>query len=193
MDIQTTSEFENITFEGADFAQLKVTNKVFTDCHFVNANFASADFFKSTFTECSFVNCNLSNVSAEASRMKDVRFENCKMLGFNFAKCDPWLLRVSFNKCLLNLSNFSMLNLGGTSFKGSLLHEVDFIETNLAKCDFTECDLLGARISRSDLRGANFVTAKNYLIDPRNNKVQNARFGTPGVLSLLSAFDIQIE
>lgn len=125
--------------------------------------------------------------------MQDLHFTDCKMIGIDFTKCAPMLFRVAFNKCVLNLCNFSTLRLTDTVFKGCTLREVDFVEANLTKSNFSDSDLKGAIFNKNDLRGANFIGTTGYLINPLNNKIQKAKFGIPEVISLLSVFDIKIE
>lgn len=189
----TESDYENEIFRGLECVEQKISAKTFSNCQFLNSNFSSSDLDKSRFLNCSFVGCNLSNTKPNGCRLQDVHFDSCKMVGVDFTKFDAWIFSVSFSRCLLNLCNFSTLKLSGTSFKSCTLREVDFVEANLAKADFSDCDLRGALFNRTDLRNANFVGAKNYSINPMNNKIQRACFGIPEVLSLLSTFDIKIE
>jgi fluoroquinolone resistance protein len=43
-------------------------------------------------------------------------------------------------------------------------------------------------LEKADLR-----TAYNYSIDPSINKIKKAKFSLPGVVGLLSKYDIEIE
>jgi hypothetical protein len=43
------------------------------------------------------------------------------------------------------------------------------------------------------MSGASFRNAKNYNIDPNNNFLKKTKFSVPEVISLLSAYDIEID
>ena len=73
------------------------------------------------------------------------------------------------------------------------IHESDFTNAYLANYDFGFTDLQSCVFRSADLKGANFVGAKNYYIDPTQNKLKEAKFSQPDVLSLLAAFEIKIE
>ncbi|MBP6090978.1 MAG: pentapeptide repeat-containing protein, partial [Crocinitomicaceae bacterium] len=77
-------------------------------------------------------------------------------------------------------------------FSGSSLQEVDFTEANLAGAIFNECDFHNTVFDRTNLMGANFSTAQNYRINPTNNTLKNAYFSYPGLIGLLSLFNIKI-
>lgn len=108
------------------------------------------------------------------------------MLGSDLSLYDQLLLSMSFSECQLNFSNFSHMKLQGFSFKKSNITEAFFNEKELAKADFSRCDLMGTSFNKNDLKGANFIGAKNYLINPLNNKLEQAQFDLPEALSLLS-------
>ena len=65
--------------------------------------------------------------------------------------------------------------------------------SNLAGSDFGNSDLQASKFQNTNLEKANFVGAKNYYIDPTQNKLKKAKFSSPEVLSLLAGFEIEIE
>ena len=71
--------------------------------------------------------------------------------------------------------------------------KTDFVNANLAKSDFRDSDLQASKFQNTNLENANLVGAKNYYIDPTQNKLKKAKFSSPGVLSLLAGFEIEIE
>ena len=79
------------------------------------------------------------------------------------------------------------------SFKGSILKDCNFFETNLAGADFNACNLEGSLFEQCDLSEADFRNAEKYSINPDQNKLKGAKFSLPEVLSFLAPLDIIIE
>jgi uncharacterized protein YjbI with pentapeptide repeats len=78
-------------------------------------------------------------------------------------------------------------------FVNCTLHEVDFTEADLTASLFENCDLQRTLFANTNLEKADFRTAFNYSIDPELNRIKKARFSMPGVLGLLSKYNIDIE
>ena len=72
-------------------------------------------------------------------------------------------------------------------------HDVDFSECNLKGADFFRTDLRETRFAFCKLDKCNFREATNYLINPLENSIEGAKFSSPEVLSLLDAFEIEID
>ena len=70
---------------------------------------------------------------------------------------------------------------------------MDFTEADLTSSLFDNCELAGARFERTILEKADLRTSRNYSIDPELNKIKKARFSYPGVLGLLSKYEIDID
>jgi len=77
-------------------------------------------------------------------------------------------------------------------FLECIIRENDFINTNLTGSDFSDSDLQASKFQNTNLEKTNFVGAKNYYIDPTQNKLKKAKFSQPEVLSLLARFEIKI-
>lgn len=101
-----------------------------------------------------------------------------------------FLSAVSFHHSQISYSNFYGKNLKKSQFVKCVVADVDFSECNLSTTNFSGTDLRNARFFNTDLTGANFVDAENYFIDPKTNKIKNAKFNLPGALSFLAALDI---
>jgi uncharacterized protein YjbI with pentapeptide repeats len=100
---------------------------------------------------------------------------------------------LGFEVCNLNLSSFYKLKLKNMRFVNCTLHEVDFTEADLTASLFENCDLQRTLFANTNLEKADFRTAFNYSIDPELNRIKKARFSMPGVLGLLSKYNIDIE
>jgi len=80
-----------------------------------------------------------------------------------------------------------------TQFINSSLKGVDFGEANLKQAQFTDCDLHETIFYHSNLQGADFTSARSYIIDINENMVKKARFSKDGLAGLLLQFGIVIE
>jgi uncharacterized protein YjbI with pentapeptide repeats len=115
------------------------------------------------------------------------------MVGLDFSKCKKLLFSITVENCQLLLCNFSEIDLHEMSFGKSRLKECDFFQSNLIKSDFSGCDLEDSVFEVCDLSFANLCRAINYNIDPAKNKVREAKFSMPEVISLLKPLGIVIE
>ena len=85
------------------------------------------------------------------------------------------------------------LDLKNTIFDSCQILDSDFFNTNLMKANFEGSNLEGTRFDSCNLNEASFKNTKNYQIDINRNKVKNAKFSFPEVISLLDVFNIKIE
>lgn len=180
--------FSKINFSAESLLKAEYDNCTFRDCIL-----SDADLNNITFTECLFEDCNLSMAQVKYTSLRNIKFINCKMTGFNFSHCDPFLLQVTFNECILQLASFYKLKLRNTNFNNCDLREADFTEADLAGASFTECDLMGVIFQDSIMEKADFRTARNYSIDPEMNRIKKAKFSREGITGLLDKYQIVIE
>ena len=82
--------------------------------------------------------------------------------------------------------------LKATRFHNCQLKDADFAEADLSAATFDGCDLAGAIFDRSNLEKADFRTARNYRIDPENNRLKKAKFSPLGLAGLLGKYDVVI-
>lgn len=167
------SEFENCTFEGCDLSQ--------------------GDFSGSRFIECSFVRCNLSMVLLRQVQLNAIACSGCKIMGVNFCDCIDSLFFVKFNDCILDYCSFSRKKMVATPFVNCSLKQVDLSECDLTGADFSDSDLLHTRFNRTVLKKANFVTSRNYVLDPENNLIAHAKFSRFGLDGLLQKYALVID
>ena len=115
------------------------------------------------------------------------------MLGLRFDDCNEFGLSFSFERCQMNHCSFYATKIRGTVFKNSQLQECDFTECDLSGATFECCDLRGAIFDRSILEKADFRTARDYIIDPEQNRIGKAKFSLSGIAGVLAKYDIGIE
>jgi len=114
-------------------------------------------------------------------------------MGVLFSECNPFLLSLHFENCLITSCVFSDLSLIRTNFQQCQIDECDFINTDLTEASFEGSDLERTVFENSNLTRTSFVNADNYAFDPNKNILKKTRLSLPGALSLLYSFDVVIE
>jgi len=185
--------FENQTFKDIPCSTEDMNHGEFSHCNFKKCDFSGYNFSGTTFADCSFVDCNLSNIKVNNASFQNVLFENCKILGIVFSTVDPLLITWVYKKCNISFCDFSNLDMKESQFLSCDITESDFIKANLTGSDFSESSLALCKFQNTNLEKVNFVGARNYYINPVNNKLKHAKFSYPEVLSLLDDFGIKVE
>lgn len=183
MQLYTDQRFEKISL---------LPTGDFEGCHFSHCDLNGTELNGINFTECIFENCNLSGAKILQTTFNDVRFISSKILGLHFETANQHLFSVQFEKSTLDLCSFYQCKMKKTTFLHCSLQEVDFTETILTDANFDGCNLKGAKFERTNLEKADLRTAVNYRLDPEQNKVKQARFSSPEVLSLLDKYQLRI-
>ncbi len=164
----------------------------FDNCTFVECDFTKSIFYNCKFTECTFINCDLSLAILKSCIFNDVSFENSKLLGISWSNCvEPFDVR--FDACNISQNSFHLLDLRQIKFVNSLIKDTGFEECNLEAALFDNCNLEQTVFIKNNLKKSNFVTSKNYLIDPEQNDIKKAEFSLPEALSFLSILPIKIR
>lgn len=176
-----------------DLTDAPVSAADYEGCRFRHCDFSNMELSGINFTECIFEHCNLSGTKILQTTFNDVRFINCKILGLHFETANQHLFSVQFEKSTLDLCSFYQCKMKKTAFLHCSLQEVDFTETILTEANFEGCNLKGAKFERTQLEKADLRTAVNYSMDPEQNKLKQARFSSPEVLSLLDKYQLRIS
>jgi uncharacterized protein YjbI with pentapeptide repeats len=196
MELEGDSHTERV-FEERDFRGVHVHGAAFTDCVFRRCNLAGARLVGCRFQSVSFEECDLSLIDVTDSLFAEVRIADTKAIGVEWAAArwadvslgDP----LAFERCVLNDSTFLGLALGGLRVTDCTARLVDFREADLSGADFSGTDLTGSLFAATDLRRADFRTARNYRIPPAENRIEKARFSLPEALSLLHVLGIELD
>lgn len=184
---------EDQLFQKIDFTRNPFPKGDYEQCEFVGCNFSGVDLNGMNFSDCLFRDCDLSMIKCAKTGFKSVRFLNCKLLGIRFEACNPFLLELSFENCLIKLSSFFRLSLKQTVFKNCEVQEVDFTEADLSKAVFEQCDLNLSTFDRSNLERANLSSASRYIIDPEKNRIKGMCVSRNGLEGLLQKHELQID
>ena len=184
---------EDKIFERIDYTLNNLPREEYENCRFVNCNFYGGDISHITFRECIFDSCDFSLAKVKNTALNDIHFIGSKLLGVQFEECNPFLLSLDFENCLLKLAVFYKLKLKKTRFKNCNLQETDFTEADLTCSVFDNCDLQRAIFQKNILEKADFRSSFNYSLDPEQNRITKARFSRLGIAGLLDKYRIEIE
>lgn len=182
----------NQIFGAADILVNGLVKGEYENCTFNNCHFENGSPSNSLFIDCEFNDCNLSMVSLQQTVFRGVQFNHCKMLALRFDTCQKNGLSVAFKGCMLQQSSFYQTQLVKTHFHQCTLQGVDFTEANLAGAVFSNCNLLQAVFYHTHLEKADFTTAIDYSIDPESNRIAKAKFAATGLAGLLHKYSIVI-
>ena len=197
MEIESKTDYTSRVFREVNAKQFTVQQSVFDGCRFVDCDFSGVRFTDSRFVDCQFENSNCNSVNCDRSKFIGATFRHCKVTGVNWTTLDWSSYRLGlpllFEWCDISFSVFSSLILRELCLRDCKARDVDFSECNLEGADFCRTDFQDSRFSACRLDKCDFRGATNYLVDPFDNSIENARFSSPEVLSLLSSFNIEIE
>lgn len=184
---------EDQTFDKISYKEDPLPKGEYEGCAFLGCDFSAADLSRVVFSECEFAGCNLGMANITSTAFRNVKFKESKLLGLRFEQCNPFLLELDFDRCVLNLASFYRLKLKNTHFSHCSLHEVDFFGADLSNAVFDGCDLRGAIFDATTLERADFLNAYNYIIDPEKNRIKKAKFSQAGLAGLLARHNIVIQ
>ena len=182
---------DNRKIEKIDFTQ-ETLEEHYYQCEFAKCYLSDMKISKVIFEECTFKECNFSLSKVHAASWQNVVFEGCKMTGMDFTNSNKFSLSLEFNDCILSYALFTGMNLKGTRFSNSDLQNVDFADADLTNSAFVNCDLTSTTFQHTNLEKADLTSARNYSINPFNNRLKKARFSRYGLEGLLAGTGVEI-
>lgn len=188
MKVVADEEFVSKNFTVQPFDKAEYENCVFTAC-----SFAGISLKQVIFIDCEFHECDFSGTDINQTAFRNTFFSKCKMLGLHFEYCNAFLLECHFKSSQLDLSSFYGLKLVGFSFGDCSLKEADFSEADCTGVAFDNCDLEGAIFDRTICSKADFRSAHNFIINPKTNSIDKAKFSLQGLPGLLTEYNLSIE
>jgi uncharacterized protein YjbI with pentapeptide repeats len=195
--ISSEKRFTDQVFFTLQLDNTQTNASEFFDCVFKECSFVESVFHKCRFINCTFQGCDLSLLQIPESIFSGTTFENTKCVGINWAQA-AWPETgqlgnpIRFKKCALNHSTFIGLSLVDIQIADSIAVDVDFREADLSQADFSGTDFSESLFNQTNLSKADLSRARNYLIDPANNKLKGARFSLSEAMSLLYNLDIDL-
>ncbi len=188
----TQSEYIEQKISKVEILSEHVDNRVFEECTFSECNFIECKFNACSFLNCKFIDSVLSAIIPMNCRFVENSFTNSKTIGIDWTKAAQ-VQGLSFNKCVLDYSNFRMLKIPYIKIINSQAHEVDFSQCDLSQGDFDGTDFQSTIFSQTNLYQSKFIDATNYYIDTKTCNIQGSHFSFAQALSLLSSLDIVLE
>jgi fluoroquinolone resistance protein len=195
-EIRSAAHHAQCRFEKASLTGEHVTGTEFVGVTFVRCDFSEAAFETCRFSDCVFDRCNLNLVQLPGSTLANVAFNDSQLMGVDWTRVDwprlPTGRRISFSNCTVSHSTFIGLSLPEIRLVRCAATDVDFREADLSRGSFAGTDLAESLFLNTDLTQTDFSTARNYRIDPAQNKISQAKFSLPEALSLLYSMDIEM-
>ncbi|MFW5857426.1 MAG: pentapeptide repeat-containing protein [Planctomycetota bacterium] len=189
-------EWMDETFDGVEHRGERIAGVRYVGCTFTACDFEEAAFVDVAFEECRFERCGLVLARLEGVRFVDVVFEGCKLAGIVFDAetigRDP-LTAFRFVETRLMGCTFANLDVEKAGFRNCVLEECVFTGSRLPQADFRGARFERSSLARCNLAEADFRDAEGLVLDPRENKLDGARFDPAGALQLLAPFGLRIE
>lgn len=198
-EIQTTplftedDYFENKKFVSIVFCETDIRRLTFEDCIFESCDFSNASLFLVTLRSCNFLRCTFVITSMEKTTLDNCIFKESKIMGLTFATANNFCFSPSFESCLIDSTVFSQNNLKKQYFKNSTIRNSDFMTCNISEADFSGSTFENTSFHSCNLSKADFSNARNYSINPFENKIKNAVFSLPDAQSFLDFLEIKIK
>ncbi len=195
-DIRSAAHYINRKFEKGTLTGERIAAAEFIESTFIRCDFSETIFEACRFTDCSFDGCDLTMVQFPDCTFAGVAFKDTRVMGVDWTRADWPRLgggeRITFADCVISHSTFIGLSLRELQLVRCTAADVDFREADLSRASFVDTDLAESIFQNSDLTQADFSRARNYRIDPAQNKIYRAKFSLPEALSLLYSMDIEM-
>jgi fluoroquinolone resistance protein len=195
-DILSATQYVNRKFEKETLTGERIVTGEFTESLFIRCDFSETIFEACRFTDCLFDGCDLAMVEFPGCTFTSVAFKDSRLMGVDWTRADwPRLgggRRITFTDCVISHSTFIGLSLREIQLVRCTASDVDFREADLSRASFIDTDLAESIFQNTDLTQADFSRARNYRIDPAQNKISRAKFSLPEALSLLYSMDIEM-
>jgi uncharacterized protein YjbI with pentapeptide repeats len=195
--IESQETYSGDVFKRVDLKKHNITMSHFSECKFIGCDFSDASLQSCRFIDCEFQDCAMKMTKVENTTFARVSFSKCNLLGVNWTEANwsEWATKLSaieYRNCDLKYGVFFGLELKKIVIKDCNAREVNFAETDLTEGDFSGTDFAGAIFLRTNLTKANFVGAKNYVLNINDNKTKETKFSLPEAIRLLYNMDIVI-
>lgn len=180
-------------FRGMDYFQNRLPLGEYEQCTFTGCDFSNGYLDNCIFRECEFRECNLSNANLAHATFSETTFHTCKMIGLRFDTCEGLFMSFSFDNCNLSYCSFYGLTLKNIRFEACTLQESDLSNADLSGASFNNCNLQRTVFFNTILIKADLRTAREFIIDPEQNKILKARFSKDRLSGLLHKYGIVID
>lgn len=187
---------ETETYDNLEMTEAIIKDQEFFECEFNNCTFEEMTLKDSRLSGCIFVKCTIISLRSKDSTMKNCTFENCNLIGVHWQElfasggiAGPFS---ELKNCLLKYNSFVEMNLKGFDFTGNTIQNAVFEDCCLVNACFNQCRLEESEFAGCDLKNADFREARGYRIDILTNKMKQAQFSFPEVVTLLDCLGIKV-
>ena len=191
-EIQSDAEYIDREFDPVDLKQVLISQSELQRCDFNRCDLSQSVFTDCRFDDCTFQSCDLSLIKFKEVHLRNSTFTGSKLVGIDWTGVAK-TFSADFSDCVLNLSNFSAMNLKKRKIVNCIAHEVSFAESNMTECNCRLTDFAGSVFSKTNLTRADFTDARNYIIDVRANTTTKMKLSLPEALSILETLGIIIS
>lgn len=191
-EIQSDAEYIDREFDSIDLKEVLISQSEFQRCDFNRCDLSQSVFTDCRFDDCTFQSCDLSLIKFKEVHLRNSTFIGSKLVGIDWTGVAK-TFSADFSDCVLNLSNFSAMNLKKRKIVNCIAHEVSFAESNMTECACRLTDFAGSVFSKTNLTRADFTDARNYIIDVRANTTTKMKLSLPEALSILETLGIIIS
>ncbi|HEX3776255.1 MAG TPA: pentapeptide repeat-containing protein [Polyangiaceae bacterium] len=183
------SETRFVQGEQPDFV---LVDAEFEDCSFAKLALSGQKLGRSRFFDCVFSDCDLSLCRLVDCAFVRSTFERCRLSGINWSEVEK-LERVAFDGSQLNDTTFIGVKMELCDFSRAIAHRASFRDLSLKSCIFRDADLSESEFVNADLRQADFRGASGYVINPKENRLEKARFSLPEAVRLLNGLGVLLD
>lgn len=178
-----------------DFVEsIELIDCEYEECSFDKLNINGKEIKNCVFTNCIFNNCEITNVTIMNSKITDSTFNKCKLIGIEWNKFEcRFGFANKFNQCYMPYSVFVEIDLKGSDFTDCNLTE-SYFEYDMCKgVSFNKSDLRGTQFLKCNLSECDFLEAKDYFFDIRENNCKDTKMLKEDAVYLLKVFGIKLE
>ena len=184
--------FTEQKFGASEPLAFPIVDAEFEDCRFDKISLGGRKLSRCRFFDCELVECDLSLAGVTDCAFVRSKFTRCRLTGVNWSDIEK-LERVSFDGSQLNDTTFIGAKIEVCDFSRVIARRASFRDLSLKGCIFRDADLDETEFVNTDLRLADFRGASGYVISPRENKLEKAKFSLPEAVRLLQGLGITLE
>lgn len=184
--------FEELDLEELDLEERSLEDKSFSHCTFTRVRLPRGSLRECRFDDCTFVACDLSMVRLDGTALRTVVFQGCRLLGIDWTAARRLSFDVRMEDCAVSYGVFVEMKLRGMKMINCQAHELNLTDADLRDDCFSGTDLRGTHFENTCLVGADLERAKEYLLDPRRNRLGETRLSLEGALASLELLGIRV-
>lgn len=165
----------------------------FEECTFEGLDLSGRDWRQARFQRCTFLHCKLDEIRLTDTGWQEVEFRSCSMVKLRWSSLRSFLLEFKLIECQATLGDWEGLDMQGIALEDCDLSGSNFSGADCRKTTWSGCRMRDVVFHRTDLREADFRGAKDWYVDPAQNRVKGARFDPTDLSGLVKALGIRLD